>query len=117
MSFKVGTRGIFKQKAPTESFQITSENHNNRLETSQGRAPKPIWKLFGYESNGYGNGGYGNNRGYGNTGYGNYYPQRPARNGRHYNAEGGGERYKAICRVHAIDSLAFPGTVGNPVCP
>lgn len=71
-------------------------------------APKGIWKLFGYDPNGY---QYPN--GY-NSGY--YYPQKP-RYGKSYNSEGGGRRYASICHVHAVDTLAFPGRVGNPVCP
>lgn len=30
---------------------------------------------------------------------------------------GGRSRYNEICRVHAVDSLGFPGRVANPVCP
>lgn len=47
--------------------------------------------------------------------YSGYYGQRPT-HGRSYDGEGE-SRYKAICRVHAVDSLAFPGRIGNPVCP
>ncbi|KAF7272010.1 uncharacterized protein LOC143200153 [Rhynchophorus ferrugineus] len=68
--------------------------------------PEPfLSKLFG----GYSSGGYG----------GGYY-KRPRSYGRSYeygDGGGGGERYKAICRVHAVDSLAFPGRIGRPVCP
>lgn len=72
---------------------------------STGARPEGFLKLFG----GYDGGGYN---------YNGYY-QRPRYNrGRSYNdGEGGGRRYKAICRVHAVDSLAFPGKIGNPVCP
>lgn len=74
-------------------------------------APRGIWKLF----DGYDNAAYG---GYGQYNYGSYYPQyRPRHNsGRSY-SEGGGNRYKAICRVHAGDAEAFPGRIANPVCP
>ncbi|EFA09889.1 hypothetical protein TcasGA2_TC012038 [Tribolium castaneum] len=51
-------------------------------------------------------------------GFEDYYQQRRPRNyGRQYGSEGGNRRYKAICRVHAVDAQAFPGRVGNPVCP
>lgn len=36
--------------------------------------------------------------------------------GRSYN-DGGSQRYKSICRAHAGMNLAFPGRIGNPVCP
>lgn len=29
----------------------------------------------------------------------------------------GDERYKEICHLHNIDSLMFPGVLGNPICP
>ncbi|RZC33574.1 hypothetical protein BDFB_000751 [Asbolus verrucosus] len=59
--------------------------------------PAPFLKLFG---------GY------------DYTSQRRPRTYGHYGgSEGGNRRYKAICRIHAVDSLAFPGRVGNPVCP
>jgi hypothetical protein len=60
--------------------------------------PVPFWNLF--------------------SGY-DYPVQRQPRNyGRQYGgSQGGNRRYKAICRIHAVDSLAFPGRVGNPVCP
>lgn len=68
-------------------------------------------KLFSGFDTSYGYGSYGNS-------YGEYYPSRPRSYGRSYdNAEGGGERYKAICRIHAIDSVGFPGRIGRPVCP
>ncbi|ENN74926.1 hypothetical protein D910_04549 [Dendroctonus ponderosae] len=61
----------------------------------------PFWdKLFG-----------GNDYTYGN-GY-----SRPRSYGRNYNSGDGGDRYKAICRVHAIDSFSFPGQISRPVCP
>ncbi|KAJ3642278.1 hypothetical protein Zmor_025078 [Zophobas morio] len=62
--------------------------------------PAPFLKLFGAEDY--------------------YYPSqsRPRNHGRSYGFnEGGNRRYKAICRIHAVDSLAFPGRVGKPICP
>lgn len=38
-------------------------------------------------------------------------PQKP------YRERSGRGRYNEICRMHAGDSVAFPGRVGNPVCP
>lgn len=60
-----------------------------------------------------------------NNNYQQYQPVRRAYGngyrrgyGRHIGpSPGGGERYKAICRIHSVDSLAFPGQVGNPICP
>lgn len=69
-------------------------------------APNPVWKLFSGGNSGY---NYNNYYGYG------YYPRQPRYNyGRSYS---GDDRYKSICRVHAVSSLAFPGRIGNPVCP
>ncbi|KAL1512918.1 hypothetical protein ABEB36_002419 [Hypothenemus hampei] len=68
----------------------------------------PFWdKLFN---------GYETSYNYGQS-YGSY--PRTRSYGRSYGHDGGdgGERYKSICRVHAASSLAFPGRVGNPVCP
>ncbi|CAG9861608.1 unnamed protein product [Phyllotreta striolata] len=56
-------------------------------------APGPLWGLFGNY-----------NYGYSRRNYGNSY-------------DDGGDRYRSICRIHAIDSLAFPGRIGAPVCP
>lgn len=36
------------------------------------------------------------------------------RNGRNRNTE---LSYGSICRGHAVNNLAFPGQIGNPVCP
>ncbi|GLV32287.1 hypothetical protein CBL_01002 [Carabus blaptoides fortunei] len=38
-------------------------------------------------------------------------PQKP------YRERSGRGRYNEICRLHAGDSIAFPGRIGNPVCP
>lgn len=75
--------------------------------------PASIWKLFGGTdgSNGYQQ--YGNYGPYQQPYYGQ---SRPRYNyGRSHN-EGGGNRYKTICRVHAAGTEGFPA-VGNPVCP
>ncbi|GLV37422.1 Secretory 20 [Carabus blaptoides fortunei] len=34
-----------------------------------------------------------------------------------YRERSGRGRYNEICRLHADDSIAFPGRIGNPVCP
>lgn len=74
--------------------------------------PTPIWKLFG----GYdGTTGYQQYNNYGSYPY--YGQSRPRYNYGRSQSEGGGNRYKAICRVHAGDAEAFPGRIGNPVCP
>lgn len=49
-------------------------------------------------------------------------PQKQTRGygyGRQQRSRGGGgdARYREICRVHHVDSLQFPGALGNPVCP
>lgn len=33
------------------------------------------------------------------------------------NKSNGNQRYKDICQLHNIDSLMFPGALGNPICP
>lgn len=35
----------------------------------------------------------------------------------HHHSDDGNSRYKEICRVHHVDSLQFPGALGNPICP
>lgn len=60
-------------------------------------SPSPFLRLFGFDDY--------------------YQTQRRPRNGRGYGPEGGNRRYKAICRIHAVDTQAYPGRVGNPVCP
>lgn len=51
----------------------------------------------------------------------NHQQQQPRRQ-RHYGhgqqrQKIGEGRYREICRIHHVDSLAYPGAVGNPVCP
>lgn len=75
-------------------------------------APSSLWKLFGYDPNSAGNNAYGQYN-YGSYNY-NYQPR--SNRGRSYN-DGGNTRYKAICHVHASGAEAFPGRIGNPVCP
>lgn len=68
-----------------------------------------------------GNGNSGYNYNYNNyngysRGNGGYYPQQPRYNhGKSYGGDGGSERYKSISMMHNVDTLAFPGKVGNPV--
>lgn len=67
------------------------------------------WKLFGFDTSG----SYqpSNN-------YGSYYSQsRPRYNYGRSQSDGGGNRYKSICHVHAAGTEGFPGRIGNPVCP
>lgn len=33
------------------------------------------------------------------------------------NGSQGEQRYKDICQLHNVDSLTFPGALGNPICP
>lgn len=51
--------------------------------------------------------------------WGALYPAAPEQTRRRpYQQERAGRgRYNEICRIHAVDGLAFPGRIGNPVCP
>ncbi|CAH2014227.1 unnamed protein product [Acanthoscelides obtectus] len=50
-------------------------------------------------------------------GYGGGSSTSSRRQARRYNSEGGGQRYKEICRVHQSDAYTYPGSVGSVICP
>ncbi|CAG9861609.1 unnamed protein product [Phyllotreta striolata] len=82
------------------------------LFTIAGGAPSPAWSATGYSGYNYNYDGYNSYR----RGNGGYYGGQTRREyGKSSGNEGGSDRYKSIARVHAVDSLAFPGKIGNPV--